>query len=243
MNQPEIIVALGALLAGLISGLTGFGTGLAALGIWLHVIGPLTAAPLVTACSIVAQLFSLALIRPKINLPRAARFIVPGFLGVPLGAVLLLVADPAPFKIGIGLFLIATCSVLLFLAGSFTLRSTGLASDGAVGFSGGVLGGLAGLSGVLPTLYCTLQDWSKAEQRAVYQPYNLTVLVFAMAVQAYAGLVTPEFLRIFAVCIPSILVGCWIGVAAYRHVNDRFFRIIVLTLLLVSGLVLVVTNL
>ncbi len=242
MNETDVIVVLGALLAGLISGLTGFGTGLAALGIWLHVLSPLVAAPLVTGCSIVAQLFSLALIRPKIDITRTLRFIVPGLFGVPLGALLLLAADPTPFKIGIGLFLIATCSVLLFVAGSFRLKSVGLVSDGAVGFSGGMLGGLAGLSGPLPTLYCTLQGWSKDQQRAVYQPYNLAVLAFALAAQAYAGLVTPEFLRILGLCTPSTLLGCWLGVIAYRHVDDRLFRMIVLGLLLVSGVVLVATN-
>jgi uncharacterized membrane protein YfcA len=40
-----LFVLAGALLAGFVSGLTGFGTGLVALGLWLHVVDPILAAP------------------------------------------------------------------------------------------------------------------------------------------------------------------------------------------------------
>lgn len=49
------VVLLGAFAGGFVSGLAGFGTGLVALGIWLHVIDPRAAASLVVICSVVAQ--------------------------------------------------------------------------------------------------------------------------------------------------------------------------------------------
>ncbi|MFL5134444.1 MAG: hypothetical protein ACJ8C6_07810, partial [Microvirga sp.] len=48
-------VLFGALAGGFVSGLAGFGTGLVALGIWLHVIEPRAAASLVVVCSVVSQ--------------------------------------------------------------------------------------------------------------------------------------------------------------------------------------------
>ncbi len=39
-----LTIGAGALVAGFVSGLAGFGTGLVALGFWLHVIDPLLAA-------------------------------------------------------------------------------------------------------------------------------------------------------------------------------------------------------
>lgn len=45
MAAEFIIVAAGALAAGVVTGLVGFGTGLTALGFWLQVIEPTVAAP------------------------------------------------------------------------------------------------------------------------------------------------------------------------------------------------------
>ena len=41
-----------------------------------------------------------------------------------------------------------------------------------------------GLSGALPTIWCGLKGWGKDAQRAVFQPFNLAVLSFALLVQA-----------------------------------------------------------
>ena len=45
-----IMLFLGALAGGFVSGLAGFGTALMALGIWLYVVPPSVAVPLVLIC-------------------------------------------------------------------------------------------------------------------------------------------------------------------------------------------------
>jgi hypothetical protein len=57
-----IIVALGALAGGFVNGLTGFGTGITAMGIWLYAISPTVAATLVIISSVVSQLQTLPMI-------------------------------------------------------------------------------------------------------------------------------------------------------------------------------------
>ena len=49
------LLLLGALAGGFVSGLAGFGTALMALGIWLYVVRPSIAVPLVLICSILGQ--------------------------------------------------------------------------------------------------------------------------------------------------------------------------------------------
>lgn len=241
-SAEAVIIAAGALAAGFTTGLAGFGTGLTALGFWLHVIDPVVAAPLVAACSVVGQMQSLVTLRPRISFSRALPFIIPGLIGVPLGALLLLAVDPAPIKIGIGILLILVCSTLLFLVGRIAITIGGRVADGSVGFIGGILGGLAGLSGILPTLWCTLRGWPKDDQRAIYQPYNLAILAFAMITMGFAGLLDKAFWVLFATAAPATVAGVWLGVKAYRRVDERTFRHIVLTLLLVSGGVLIAMN-
>src|SRR3546814_7469951 len=64
----------------------------------------------------------------------------------------------------------------------------GRPSDAAVGVGGGILGGFAGLSGPLPLIWLQLRGGPSAEQRAVYQPFNLIVLAIAGA-----GMRTEEY--------------------------------------------------
>jgi uncharacterized membrane protein YfcA len=54
-----VLLVLGALAGGFVSGLAGFGIALMALGIWLHVVSPSIAVPLVLICSIIGQTSTL----------------------------------------------------------------------------------------------------------------------------------------------------------------------------------------
>ena len=58
-----VVLVLGAFCGGFVNGLAGFGTGLTALGFWLHVVNPGVAATLIAACSIVGQVQSLFTLR------------------------------------------------------------------------------------------------------------------------------------------------------------------------------------
>ena len=105
LNQI-IIILLGALAGGFVSGLSGFGTGITAMGVWLYAISPPVAASLVIICSIVSQLQTFPMVWHAIQWKSVLPYIVPGLIGVPVGTILLSRIDPNLFKIGVGLFLI-----------------------------------------------------------------------------------------------------------------------------------------
>ena len=77
----------GALAGGIVNGLTGFGTALTVLGIWLYAIPTTVAATLVILCSVASQLQTLPMIWRTILWHRVLIFVVPGILGVPIGTV------------------------------------------------------------------------------------------------------------------------------------------------------------
>lgn len=238
-----LFLLAGALLAGFVNGLAGFGTGLVALGLWLHVVDPVLASPLVVICSVAAQLLSLLSIRPVLDLSRLWPFLLGGVLGVPIGVMALDHIDTGNFRAGVGVFLVAYCAFTLASRRLPVFGRGGRTADGAVGVAGGILGGAAGLSGALPTVWCGLKGWGKTEQRAVYQPFNLSILVWALVAQAQQGYITAEVGRLALICLPGTVLGVWLGVRAFGRVDDRQFRLIILWLLLASGGVLTVTNL
>jgi hypothetical protein len=238
-GSAALVVTAGALIGGFVSGLAGFGTGLAALGIWLHVIEPIPAATLVAVCSVVSQAQTLPAIWHAIDRRRVWPMIAAGLLGVPVGSLLLARVDLNLFRLGIGLFLIAFSGFMLLGRVQPRLAWGGRAADSAVGFAGGVLGGLAGLSGPLPTVWATLRGWSKDERRGVFQAFNLTILAAVVLWHAASGVLTAEFARLIGIALPGTLLGAWLGARTYRRLSDRRFHVVVLSLLMISGVTLI----
>lgn len=238
-----IVVVLGALCGGFVTGLAGFGTGLTALAFWLHVVNPVVAAALVAACSVVGQAQSLFTVRRAITWRRVWPFMAGGVIGVPVGVASLRWIDPQTLKVFLGLLLICYTGVMLGVRRYPTVTWGGKAADGVVGFGGGALGGVAGLSGPLPTIWCGLRGWNADAQRAVYQPFNLTILAIALCAHILLGNVTEQVWRLIFMCIPATILGAYLGIRMYGRVNDQQFRVLVLWLLLISGIVLTVSNL
>jgi uncharacterized protein len=234
-----VLLFAGALAGGFVSGLAGFGTGLIALGIWLYVLPPAIAVPMVLICSIAAQTSTLPSFWRSFDFTLVWPFLIGGLLGVPLGTLLVAHADPRVFKLSVGVLLLVFPTALYFNRGRLNLSFGGRWADGMIGFAGGILGGLAGLSGPLPTLWASMRGWGKDERRGVFQTFNWTVLVASLCGQAAAGFVTSEVLRLAMFALPGTLAGAWLGARTYHKLSDHNFRDVVLGLLFLSGLGLV----
>jgi uncharacterized membrane protein YfcA len=238
MTVEHLLIVAGAFAGGLVNGLTGFGTGMTALVLWLHALPVTVAATLVLVCSVVAQLQSLPSIWHALDWRRLTPFLIGGLAGIPLGTWLLVHISVGTVKFWVGVVVTAYCTVMLL--GSFrpTVRWGGRIADGIVGLAGGILGGLAGLSGALPTIWASLRNWNKDERRAVFQGFNLTILTVSLVVHAAAGLVTAELGRAAVLALPGTLVGAFIGQRLYRRLDDRGYDRLVLAILLVAGVTL-----
>ncbi|MGH1482288.1 MAG: sulfite exporter TauE/SafE family protein [Geminicoccales bacterium] len=241
MGFAEILILVGALAGGYVSGLTGFGTGLTALAIWLLAVRPVEAAPLVIICSIISQIQTFPAIWHAIAWRRVLPFVVGGLAGVPMGTMLLPLISLQTFKLLIGCLLIVYCSFMLLRRSTRAVSWGGSFADGVIGLGGGVLGGLAGLSGPLPTIWATLRGWGKDEKRGVFQAFNLSILLLAAAFQALGGFMTTEVGRLAIIALPGTLLGAWLGRKTYNRLGDGRFNQIVLTLLLLSGISIVTT--
>jgi uncharacterized protein len=228
----------GALAGGFVSGLAGFGTALMALGLWLYVLPPAVAVSLTLICSVVAQTATLPSMWRSFDLSLVWPFVIGGLLGVPLGTMLIAHADPRVFKLTIGVFLLVFPLALYFCAPmAFTIG--GRFADAAVGFAGGILGGLAGLSGPLPILWASVRGWGKDERRGIFQTFNWTVLFVALCLQTAGGRVGGQVLWFAALALPGTVIGTWLGSRLYHALDDRNFRDVVLGLLFLSGAILV----
>lgn len=237
------IVVAGALAAGFVNGLSGTGYALAALGFWLQAMSPLTAAPLTALCGVVGHVQSLPTIWKGVRWPRLWPMLAAGIVGVPIGTMLLEHVRPNPLKIGVGILLVLYSAWMAFVRRPPIITRGGRAADAAVGFTGGVMGGMASLSGPAPAIWAQLRGFGKNEQRGVNQPYNMSVLLLALVSAAIAGFLDRTFFIWAAICVPTTLIGARLGLALYGRVNDAQFRRIILSLLGLSGVTLIVSSL
>lgn len=237
------IVVAGALAAGFVNGLSGTGYALVALGFWLQAMSPMTAAPLTALCGVAGHVQSLPRIWSGVRWSRLWPFLVTGLIGVPLGTLLLDHLRPQPLKVGVGILLIVYSCWMAFVRRPPIVTGGGRPADAAIGFIGGLMGGMASLSGPAPLIWAQLRGLGKDEQRGVNQPFNMSILFAALVSAGIAGFLDRTFVIWAAITVPFTLAGARIGLMAYGRVDDAGFRRIVLGLLVLSGITLIATSL
>lgn len=229
------IIALGAFAGALASGLAGFAFAITSLGIWAHVLSPAEAAPMVVICSLLVLLSTFAAIWRSIDFRSAWVFILGGLIGVPAGVALLPLADPGPFRIFVGATLILYCGALL-LSGRFpAITGKHPFLNGLVGVGGGVMGGFAGLSGVLPTIWCGLMKWPKDKQRATFQLFNAAMHSATLTLYVLQDRLPDNVLTLLGASAPALILGSALGFLLYRRINDAQFKKVLLWMLGISG--------
>ena len=243
MDPPFLIVSAGAAVAGFVQGLSGFAFGLIAMGIWAWALDPVLAGPLVVFGSLIGQLLAIGSMGRTMNPWRAAPFVVGGILGVPLGVALLRYIDPLVFKASVGLLLVVWCPIMLFARALPRIGWGGKWADAGVGWIGGIMGGLGGLTGPAPILWATLRGWDRHAQRGVFQVFNICMHSLTLTMYVISGTVPRRALPLFAVMVPAMLIPSIAGYRLYHRVSDIVFRRVVLGLLTASGAVLIVTSL
>lgn len=223
---------------GIVSGLAGFAMGLVVSGIWLHILTPAQTAALIVGYGLLVQTYSIWKLRHALSWRTVAPFIAGGAIGVPLGAATLTYMNPEYLRIGVGVLLVAYSSFFLFRPTVHTFRAD-IKTDFGVGVVNGMLGGMTGLAGPIITIWCQLRGWRKDEQRAIFQPVILASFILTAASLTVNGTITLDLLNIYAMGIPMLAAGVWVGLKLYGHLDDAAFRKVILYLLLLSGLVLI----
>ena len=232
------VVWLGAFLGAVAAGGAGFAFALTASAVWLHALEPVHTTMLVVACGTLLHVTLVWPVRRSVEPARLLPFAIGGLIGIPIGVALLTHVDTRGLKGALGLFLVVYGTYALLAPRLPEIRGGGRAADAAVGFVGGILGGLGGYSGVLPTIWTQLRGWRKDVARGVFQPFILMAHVVTLVLVGMAAMDTGGALMTLA-ALPALYAGAWIGWRIYGRLDDRRFRQVLAALLVASGLTLV----
>src|SRR3989338_2079799 len=142
MDSVLLIVALGAVAAGFVQGLSGFGFGMVAMSFWAWTLEPRLAAVLAVCGALTGQLVAAATVRRGFDRARLLPFVLGGLAGIPIGVAVLPRLDIDAFKVILGTLLVLWCPAMLMAKQLPRITRGGRVADAVVGLARGVVGAL-----------------------------------------------------------------------------------------------------
>ncbi len=237
---PFLILSVGVFAGALVSGVAGFAFSGVAGAMLLHVLPPTEAVPFMMICSIAVQSASLVVLRRRMSWRGSLELIVGGALGIPPALYLLQHVDVWTFRAGFGIFLAIYAAYMIFRpAAARRPQEERPHHDAAVGFAGGLIGGLTAMPGALPTIWCDLRGVPKDEQRGLVQPFIAVMQLFALALLLARHSMPMNVLKDAVLGLPALAAGTAVGLTLFGRMNDAAFRRTILVVLFVAGLALV----
>lgn len=237
-----LLFILGAIIAGFVQGLTGFAFALIAMSFWVWGLSPQLAAPLLVFASVWSHLISLS---NEPRLPHLHRtlylpYLIAGLIGVPLGTWLLNIVEASTFRILLGIFLVIWCPLMLLNPQIKLIQHSGKTADAGIGLVGGILGGLGGFCGSVPSAWLVLKQLPKEQQRYILRHFNFAIQVFTLAAYLLQGTLNQTHLPYMAVLILAVSIPAILGACLFHRISELRFKQIVLSLLFSSGCFLLI---
>jgi len=236
-------LAVGAAVAGLVQGISGFAFAMAAMAIWVWGVNPQLAAVMAVFGGLTGQIISVLRVRRGWHLELLWPFLLGSAIGIPLGTRLLPMLDPNRFKLVLGTLLVVCCSAMLATSRLPHIKKGGRLADAVVGLLGGVMAPLSGFSGLAPALWCTLRGYTKDAHRAVLQNFNLVVLGATFGSLVWSGRAHAGLLPQMGVVAGSLIIPSIYGSKIYIGMSPKAFRDGVLWLLVFAGAVMLAASL
>jgi uncharacterized membrane protein YfcA len=228
------VLVITAFFAGLGRGFSGFGSALIFMPLASAVIGAQMAAPLLL---IIEMITAVGLIPGAVriaNKREVALMVIGSLLGVPLGTVFLLYADPLAIRwliVGLIVPLLA-----LMMAGWRYPRPPTAPVTTLVGGVAGFFGGVAQVGGPPIVLYWLRDATAAAVTRASFILYFAAADVIMIVAYLFGGLYTRSIIDLAIVVGPVFGIGLWIGSHIFGFASEATFRRVCYGLIAASAL-------
>ncbi len=230
----SVLIFVAVFFGSVVVGAAGFGSAAVAGAIMLFFFVPVSAVPILIAASFTTQLISLGQLWHMLRWRGALPLLVGGFVGIPIGVLILQTIKPDAFQIAFGLFLLSWSGYLLTRP-HLQLPRPSVLADVLAGATGGITGGAIAFPGAFPAIWCAITRKTKEEQRGTIQAFILVMQFCTLTYLIMKGLVGSGFVADYFKMLPAITLGTFAGVHIFTRVNEASFRRLILVLLLIAG--------
>lgn len=237
----EVILVMAVFLGAIVQGFSGFAFSAVAGAILLQVQAPGLAIPLLMICSLMIQTFVLVRLRAALSFKDSLPYLAGGIGGVLLAVLVFDRIDPHAFRQLFGGFLmIYAVSTVLRPQSALLAMKVRPYGHTAIGFAGGLVGGLTAMPGAVIAIWCDAHAMPKVAQRAVVQPFIAAMQTLALVFLFLKAPGAPAAaLPHLPFVLPALLAGSTLGLFLFGKVSDIGFRRAISVLLFASGVMLV----
>jgi uncharacterized membrane protein YfcA len=230
-NWPLLALSsLAVFLAAIVRGFSGFGFSLLAITAISILMPAREIVPSAFLLEIAASLNLVPSIWRQIDW-RGIGWLLLGYIpALPFGVYALAELPAPPLQLALGVFVIATA--LLMLKGFHLKKTPGPAAIAAAGAGSGLLNGAFGMGGPPVVLFYFSTRAAAHVGRASVIAFFLSTDLLSFLELARNGLVTRQSFVQAAAWLPALLIGIAIGAKGFRHMNQEWFRRVVLLILI-----------
>ena len=240
MLSVALLVALfSALLAGAVSGLTGFGLALISVPLLLFVYEPRTVIVITAVLSVIINLAVVWDSWRDADQRIVVALLPSALVGVIVGTEVLRTVDPDYIRLGVGIVVVFSAVLLLRdvrLPGAGTRWGTVVA-----GSTSGALSTSTGLAGPPIVLLLASRGFPKRAFRGSSALYFLAMSFVGLAVLYIRGIFDADHVPLVLALIPAAFLGKAIGTAMLKRISEGAFRVVTLGIVILTGTLGVVT--
>src|SRR4051812_24416726 len=229
------ILVVTAFIAGLARGFSGFGSALIFVPLASSVIGAQLASPLLLLIDFSTTLTLIPGAARQADKRDVGIISCGALIGIPLGTMVLALADPLTVRWIIALLIIAL--LILLMSGWRFAGPPKMPLTVAVGVAGGFFGGLAQAGGQPVVLYWLRDTAIAAVTRANIILYFAIGDVLIVISYFVGGLWNATIVGFAIVTAPLFGLGLWMGSKLFGKASDALFRRICYSLIAVSALI------
>ena len=237
MTDPAVVAyaTIVVLLAYVVRGLAGFGSGLIAVPL-LSMVAPVpTVVPVLASLDYVGSAAQSVHNVGRVAWREILTLLPFSLVGVVLGIVFLRSAPTAVLSRSLGAFVVVYAIYRLLPTPPFpNSRFAAI----VCGLFGGLIGTLFGTGGPFYAIYFTVRGLDKSAFRATFSANFLIDGGLRIAAYALAGFFGWQMLQWFVVGLPVMAVGIYIGGRLHVGLSQRDFVRLVSVILLASGITL-----
>ena len=226
---------IAAFVAGLARGFSGFGSALIFMPLASAAIGARVASPLMLIVEMIAAAGLVPGAIGKANRREVGLMVIGSLIGVPLGTLFLLHADPLAIRWLIVALIVPL--LVLMMAGWRYPRPPTLSATATVGALAGFFGGVAQVGGPPIVLYWLRDTTTAAMIRASIILYFAISDLLILASYLFGGLFTLKVIGLALLTGPVFGIGLWIGAHMFGLAGETTFRRVCYALIAVSALV------
>jgi len=228
-------------LAGIVQGISGFGSALIAMPLLTLFIDVKTAVPLCILHSVLMTSYLSLKMKSHLEKKKILPLLLGSLPGIYFGVTFLKNVDSDVIKLLLGILIVAYSMYSYFLRPQ--PKTLHKAWAYIAGFGTGFIGSAFSAGGPPTIIYTTLTGWSKDYIKATLTGFFLISAIITAVVHAATGLTTALVIKYFLISSAFVLIGVYAGTKLYNRVSTEVYIKVILILLVILGGMMCITAL